>query len=227
METHFKGINTLPAILMNMAKTSWEGFFELHQQWIEKAGKVGESTKAFKLESLDEDAFRMWTELYGKEFSQILNIPQIGLMRFYQERMYRFMDKYNIFQTKMAKFMHLLYLPVEKSFKVMQERLTELAEEEKLPDDSKTYYQMWIKALEGNYMTFFQSPEYTQTMHQTLDSLAEFSASKKEFLQDMLSIIPVPTQQEMDELYKEIYLLKKKVNVLEKEKANQYPKSEI
>ena len=218
MATHLQGINALPSILLNVAQKSWDGYFQLHQQWQEKAGKVEESTKAYNLKKLDEDAFKMWLELYEKEFSQVLKIPQVGLTRVYQERMYRIVDKYNIFQATMAQFIHLFYLPVEKSFKVMQEKLSELADEGELPDDSKAYYQMWIKILEGQYMTLFESPEYNQTMHQTLDSLVEFSTAKKEVLQDMLNMFPVPTQHEMDELYKEIYLLKKKVKTLEKDK---------
>jgi len=203
---------------LNVAQKSWDGYFQQHQQWQAKAGKREESTRAYKFKNLDEDAFKMWLELYEKEFSQVLNIPQVGLTRVYQERMLRIVDKFNIFRATMAKFIHLFYLPVEKSFKIMQEKLSELADEGELPDDSKAYYQMWIKVLEGRYMMLFQSPEYIQTMHQTLDSLVEFSTAKKEVLQDMLKIFPVPTQQEMDELCKELYLLKKRIKALEKEK---------
>jgi polyhydroxyalkanoate synthesis regulator phasin len=107
---------------------------------------------------------------------------------------------------------------MEKSFQVLQEKLTELADEGELPEDSKKYYQMWIKILEGHYMTLFQSSEYTQALNKTLDSLSEFSVAKKEILQDFMNMLPVPTHKEMDELYKEIYLLKKRIKELEKKK---------
>jgi polyhydroxyalkanoate synthesis regulator phasin len=48
--------------------------------------------------------------------------------------------------------------------------------------------------------------------------MSEFSAAKKEILQDFLNTLPVPTHKEMDELYKEIYLLKKRIKELEKKK---------
>jgi len=118
----------------------------------------------------------------------------------------------------MAKFTHLLYLPVEKSFLVLQEKLSGLADQGELPEDSKTYYQMWIKILEGHYMTLFQSPEYIEALSQTLDSFANFSSARREILQDYLKMFPIPTQKEMDELYKEIYLLKKRIRKLEKGK---------
>ena len=39
---------------------------------------------------------------------------------------------------------------------------------------------------------------------------------EQEILEDMLQTLPVPKQREMDELYKEIYLLKKRIKALEK-----------
>jgi polyhydroxyalkanoate synthesis regulator phasin len=48
--------------------------------------------------------------------------------------------------------------------------------------------------------------------------MSEFSKAKKEILQDFLNMLPVPTLKELDELYKEIYLLKKRIKALEKKK---------
>ena len=72
-------------------------------------------------------------------------------------------------------------------------------------------YQMWIKILEGHYMTLFQSPEYVKTLGKTLDAMAEFSAANNDVMADMLNILPISTQKDMDDLYKEIYLLKKRI----------------
>ena len=219
METFFRGTGALPEILLKMAQMNLENFVRFQQQWVEKAGIIGKTTHAYKFEDFDEDVFKAWTELYEKEFRRFFNIPQVGLTRSYQEKVIRTVDKFNIFHAKMAEFMNLLFLPVEKSFHVMQEKLAVLADEGNLPEDSKTYYQMWIKILEGHYMTLFQSLEYTLAMNKTLDSLTEFSAAKKETLQDTLFyMLPVPTQKEMDELYKEIYVLKKRIRELEKGK---------
>jgi polyhydroxyalkanoate synthesis regulator phasin len=107
---------------------------------------------------------------------------------------------------------------MEKSFQVLQEKVVEIMDKGDLPEDPKKYYQMWIKILEGHYMTLFQSPEYIRTLNKTLDAMSEFSRAKKEILQDSLNMLPVPTHKEMDELYKEIYLLKKRIKALEKKK---------
>ena len=216
MKTLFKETGMLPEIFLKIAQTGLNSFVHLQQQWFERAGKVQESTKSYTFENFDEDALKVWTKLYETELRKIFNIPQLGLTRFYQEKMIRSVDKFNMFQSNLTEFLRLLSLPMEKSFQVLQEKLVALADEGNLPKDSKVYYQMWIKILEGNYMTLLQSSEYTKILNKTLHSMSEFSEAKKDLLQDtLLYTLPIPTQKEMDELYKEIYLLKKRIKELE------------
>jgi len=191
METLLKGAGMLPEIFLKTAQTGSKTFVNFQKQWLERTGKLQESAKTYDLE---EDAFKAWTQLYEQEFRKFFKIPQLGLTRFYQEKMIRSMDKFNIYQAAVTEFSRLLLLPMEKSFQVLQEKLTELADKGDLPEDSKKYYQIWIKILEGQYMILFQSSEYTQALNKTLNAMSEFSAVKKEILQDFLNMLPVPTQ---------------------------------
>lgn len=217
IEALFEGVGIFPEFFLKIVHTGLNRFVHLQQQWLERAGKVQESTKSYTFENIDEDMVKAWTMLYETELRKFFNIPQLGLTRFYQEKMIRSVDKFNIFQSCLTEFLRLLSLPMEKSFRILQEKLTGLADEGNLPEDSKVYYQMWIKILEGHYMTLFQSSEYIDSLNKTLQSMSEFSEAKKELLQDtLLYMLPVPTQKEMDELYKEIYLLKKRIKELEK-----------
>jgi hypothetical protein len=110
----------------------------------------------------------------------------------------------------------MLYLPVEKSLKSLQEQMAEMAEEGPIDEKSKTYYNLWIKLLEGHYMELFKQAEYADTMHKTLFALHEFSDAKQAVVNDFLKQLNIPTYQEMDELSKEVYLLKKRLRILEK-----------
>jgi len=210
-----RGINSFPEILTKMIQTGWDRYFQMQQQWMEKTGKIEKRAEAYKFEDVDQDAFKAWNEIYEEEFRKFFYAPQLGLMRVYQERAGRFTDKSNLFQGAIAEFMHLLYLPMEKSFNAMQEKLEDLAKEE-LPENPKDYYQMWLKILEGHYMTLFKSQEYTQALGKTLGSMEEFTMARQELLQDALQSLPVATDKDMDELYKELYELKKRIKQLEK-----------
>ena len=215
-----KGMHALPEIVLRMAKTGWEGYFHLQQQWLEKAGGIGSKTEAYNFENLDQETFKAWLEIYQKDFSQFLHIPPLGLTRVYQERLNRAVDKFNVFQVEAAEFLYLLYLPLEKSLHVMGEKFQELSKEGDLSENFKDHYNMWIKILEGHYMTLFQSPEYTRTLSKALNSAEDFILARQELLNDALKTLHIPTEKDMDELYKELYLLKKKVKKLEKKVDN-------
>jgi class III poly(R)-hydroxyalkanoic acid synthase PhaE subunit len=216
VEALLKGLQTAPDLSLRFLKTSTEGFLELQRRWIERFKKLGTPNEPYGFSDLDSEFLNRWTDIYKKEFQQFLAIPQLGLTRFYQEKINQTLDKFNLFQAAVAEFLHLLFIPVEKSFLVMQEKLAELAEEGKLPEDSKRYYQMWIKIMEGHYMTLFQSSDYTQTLSRTLEALNQFMAARQEVLEDALKLLPVSTYRDMDEINREIYLLKRRLRILEK-----------
>ena len=211
-----KGINIVPEISFRILQQGIEGFLHFQKQWSDRLEKSGEPSKTYDFNDLDKEFLNRWTDTYKKEFSQFLNIPQVGLTRFYQEKTSRCMDRFFRFQSEMMEFVHLLYLPIEKSFRRLQEKLADLADTDGLPEDSKAYYQMWIRIMEEHYMALFKSSEYTQTMGKTMDALTAFIAARQEVLEDTLKSMPVPTTKDMDELYKEIYLLKKRIRELEK-----------
>ena len=86
-----------------------------------------------------------------------------------------------------------------------------------LPESSNDYYKLYIKNLEGHYLSLFKSPDYVKAMGATLDALEEFVEARNAVAQDMLKAVSMPTQNDLDELYKEMYQLKKRVKILEKE----------
>jgi class III poly(R)-hydroxyalkanoic acid synthase PhaE subunit len=152
-----------------------------------------------------------WTDTYQKEFSQYLNIPQIGLGRFYQEKALQAMDKSNVFQAAVSEFLHVLYLPIEKSFKVMQQKISDMTDKGELKDDPKGYYRLWIQVLEGCYMELFKQPEFPDALCKTIEALNNFYSTRQEVINDVLRSFSVPTQDDLDELYKEIHVLKKRL----------------
>lgn len=212
-----KGSGAMPEMLLNLAQTSLGGFVKMQQNITDSLGRVGASAEAYKFQDIDENLFRIWTDIYEKEFKQFFQIPQLGLMRTYQEKNNQLADKYNFFQFTLSEFLNLLGLPFNRAMQVMQDKIGEMAENGTLPDDSNVYYNMWVKVLEGHYMTLYQTPEYVETMAKTINALADFSAAKNAVLEDMLSLFPVAKKSDMDDIARELYELKKRLRKLEKE----------
>ncbi len=221
VEAAIQGMDTVPDVMMSMAQQVWESFTRVQQQMTDRASKLGRHSKAYTFEDLDQDLFKTLREIYENEFQKFLNVPQVGLTRFYQERFNRYIDKYNIYQTALGEFLYMFYIPLEKATLVLQEKAEELAEKGEFPDDLREFYNMWIRLLEGHYMTLLKSPEYAEVMTDTIDSLVTYKKAREDMLNDLIKNLPIPTNKEMDALYKDVYVLKKKVNELSK-KVEQY-----
>ena len=214
VEEMLKGLDAAPELVTGLARQSWESYFDLQKQWMERAAKAGRATKAYSFEDIDQDTFKSLRALYEKEIQKFLHVPQLGLNRFHQEKFNRLVDNQALFQTSLGEFLYMFYVPIEKTTGVMQEKLEEMAEAGEIHEDFKVYYNMWIKILEGHYMTLLKSPEYVQVMDSTIESLVDYKAAKEDFLCDMLQNLPIPTNREMDALYKELHVLKKKFREL-------------
>jgi hypothetical protein len=209
-------MSALPDIFMKMAKSGFDAAMQIQNHLLEKAGKIGKRTEAYNFENLDQDVFKALNEVYEKEIQQYFKVPPLGLTRFYQERFNELLNKHNIFETTLAEFLSILYLPMEKSFKVFQEKLQQMAEEGNIPTATKENYSMWLKILEGHYMNLFKSVDYTEALHRVLKHFENFMIAKNETMQDYLQMLPVVTNKDIDDLYKEFHLLKKRVRELEK-----------
>jgi hypothetical protein len=209
-------ISALPEIFLKMAKSGFDAALQIQNHLLEKAGRIGKRTEAYKFENLDQEVFKALNEVYEKEIQQYFKVPPLGLTRFYQERFNELLNKHNIFETTLAEFLSILYLPMEKSFKVFQERLKQMAEEGNIPTATKENYAMWLKILEGHYMNLFKSVDYTEALHRVLKHFENFMIARNETMQDYLQMFPVVTNKDIDDLYKEFHLLKKRVKELEK-----------
>jgi class III poly(R)-hydroxyalkanoic acid synthase PhaE subunit len=221
VESLIRSMTSAPELSLRLLQTGMNGFSLLQQRWAERLTRLNDSSGPYDFGDLDKDFLNRWTEAYQKEFRQFLKVPQLGLTRFYQERFNEALDRYNLLQASLTEFVHLFSVPVEKSLQVMNKKLAQMADDGKLPDDARQIYKEWIKVLEGHYMTLFQSSEYADTMAKTIDSLNEFISARQKVMESLLKSVPVPTQQEMDELYKELYNLKKRLWKMEKEKKQE------
>jgi polyhydroxyalkanoate synthase subunit PhaE len=211
-----KGAEVLPNLFLKTFQSALNSCFAIQTRMWEKGSRIGTKTKAYQFDNLDQEMFHTWTEIYEKEFKQFFHIPALGLNRFYLERISQTVDALNVFHAKLSEFMFVLYLPIEKSFKVLHEQVAQQSEQGDLPENPGDYYRMWIKILEGHYMTLFQSKDYVAVLNQTIDAMSDFKARREEVLRDILQHLAIPTQLELDDLYKELYETKKRLRTLEK-----------
>jgi len=210
--------SSVPEWIMKFSQPMWATYFSLQKQWM---GGGSEPDQWMGVADQVRKATEIWFKTCEKEFKPILNIPPLGLTRYSQERFNQAVEKYGTYQAALTDFLQDLMGPMEKAFQAVQEDIKGMDEKNRAAiKDSKAFYQLWIKKLEQNYMALLRSPEYIERMSRTFKALQEFRVKKQRLFMDLLQDWPVPTNAEMDELYKDLYLLKKRVRDLEKKVKN-------
>jgi polyhydroxyalkanoate synthase subunit PhaE len=201
-----------------------QSFQTLFGEWIKQSqsqwmslGKFHNSTPSESEEETVCDGEKdQCLDLWSKTLQQIFNMPQIGLTRIYQEKVNHANEKYCRFQAAVGSFCLMLSMPLERAYQQLQEQLTQSAKQETLPEDAKYYYDTWIKILESQYHELLNSTDYIQTLAGTLDSMNAFVGAREAVITDALKVLPIPSNTDMDALYREIYQLKKRIKTIEK-----------
>jgi polyhydroxyalkanoate synthesis regulator phasin len=212
----FHPVSSLTEWVLKASQPLWAGSLLFQKQWRE--GEEKDSSGAREgFANLTPKMTKSWLELYEKELGQILNMPQLGLTRGYQERVNQTIEKFIHYQRALTEFVQYLLIPMEKAYLEVQEEIKNLEEQGKITfKDAKPYYEMWIRILERDYMAVLKSDEYTEKLGNTMKALRDYRVMRMQFLTDVLQDLPIPTNKDMDEVYKDLYLLKKRVRELEK-----------
>lgn len=210
----FQGASPWPEMFQILSSHWWTGYFTLQRLWWEHLAQVPPELQLSKLKPVDRDFFKDWLAMYEQTWQPLLQMPQLGLTRVYQEQTAGMADKFHLFQAALGDFLFSLYQPVEESLAAVQEHLTAQARQEQISDDFQVYYRLWLKTLEARYLTLFTEPDFLQTMAKTVAAMSDFLAARQEVMTSMLKNLAIPTHEELDELHQEIYQLKKRVREL-------------
>ncbi|MHB9072665.1 MAG: poly(R)-hydroxyalkanoic acid synthase subunit PhaE [Desulfobaccales bacterium] len=221
----FQGIRAPAEIVLRMAQAGWGGYFLLHRQWLEGWTGDGTLARTDDFEVLERETFKICNDLYESDFRRLLNMPHLRLTCLTQERLNQATDKFNQFQAAMSEFISMLYLPVKKSLRAMA-GVGGMGREEKPPEDFKEYYKGWLKILEGHYMTLFQSAEYARTLVHILTALQDFTMAKDALMAEAMEALSLPSRRDLDDLYREMYMLKKSLKEMAKKLDRTEPSQE-
>lgn len=216
-DTLYRSVLAYTEALGQAAGDSLENFTEFQSQVVKSFAKVGEHTKAYNLDDLDHSAFESFRELYRSELQKYLKIPKVGLPREFHERLSDLADKSNIFSSYLLELIYQFTTPFEKTNRAMQEKIKGMLEGGEVVEDTRQVYNEWIKVLEGHFMELLKSREYTDVLNNTITSLAAYKGVKNEVTDVFLKEMQIPTGREMDEVYKDIYQMKRKIRELTKQ----------
>ena len=140
----------------------------------------------------------------------------LGPFREYQERLDRFGEAFQNWELSRQDFLFLLNIPLEESWQELEREWGShmTAKKGRLSPDA--VFNLWIEILERRYMALYESEKFVSAMNVALQRSADLVKARTALVDDFQKCHHLPTSREMDELYKDLYFLRKRVESLEK-----------
>ena len=140
---------SFPDIMLKAILPAWGNYTKLQKQWAEMMGPTA-TDKSEKMAEFLKQMMENFFESQTDDFRKLINIPQLGINRYYQERFNKAIEKASDFQSAVNKCLQLLMVPMEKAYYGIQEEIAKVEEANKQAvKDSKDLYELWIRESRG------------------------------------------------------------------------------
>lgn len=192
---------------------------QFSQPWAE-AAKTGLSAATRFAEGHPESFITLFHSLFNAFDSTVgraFHVPPVGKDREKVELLLRGFDDLSVYAAKNTEYQHTMYttglVAVEKVIEKLAEKL-KAGEEIKQFDE---FFDIWIDVSEQAYFKLFQTEEFSRLQGELLDASLKARTHFFKIMEMQLYDLPVVLRSEMDDLYKTVYELNKKVKKLEKQ----------
>jgi uncharacterized membrane-anchored protein YhcB (DUF1043 family) len=136
------------------------------------------------------------------------------------EMMNELSNEFAHYQMKNAQMQYMMYTTGMKAMDEVAENIYSKLQKGESMNDFMKVYQEWLNTNDKHFVSLFSTDEYSK-MQAELNTLGMKMKRHMDMqMEKMLNNVPVATRSEMDELYKVIHELRKRINTLEKQIDN-------
>lgn len=141
----------------------------------------------------------------------------------------RIIDMMNRSQISNAHMQFLTYTTGIKAMEAMNKSIAEKVKEGKSFDSMQEFFKEWLNTSDKYFVELFESDEFSKTQAENSSLSLQLKHAVNGQMEKMFVNLPLVPRSEMEELYKTVYELKKRIRTLEKESgiesAESAPKS--
>lgn len=195
-----------------------EKFFKAGELYCEFMKGVLEATSATweggtSHEDLDAIYHKMsqrYLAFYEESMGKCLSIPQLGIYRESLNQTMAAMDAYNRFMAAVGDFMAKFNIPLKDGIEVLIDTIKEREGTEKGFKSAKEIYDFAVNILDEKYDRYIKSPEGVKIVVHVIEKYLDFKKKSDGVKEIWFKSLSIPTSQEMEDVYKGIYDLRKK-----------------
>jgi class III poly(R)-hydroxyalkanoic acid synthase PhaE subunit len=161
--------------------------------------------------------FHTMFNAFDSTVGRLFHVPAVGKDREKVELVLRSLDDLSVYLAKSTEYQQMMYMTGLAAFeKVIATVAEKIGRGEEIKGFDE-FFDLWIDVSEKTYFALFQTQDFSKMQGELLE--ASLNARKHFFklMELYLYDFPIALRSEMDDLYKTIYDLKKKVTGLEKQ----------
>lgn len=162
-----------------------------------------------------QEVIDLWLKSYEATIGRLVEMPAMGPAREKSEKLMKgAANVVNLHAAWTDSNSNLLGVLMEAMRKMHEKASAEIGGEI-TPEKYKDFYRLWIETFSATFKEFFKSGHFASDIGKFTSHLMEFQKYNRELLEEnCLKPMNLPTKTEIDEINKEIYLLKKSVKEL-------------
>ncbi len=154
---------------------------------------------------------------FDSTFGRIFHVPAVGKDREKIELLLRGLDDMSVYLAKNTEHQHMMYVTGLTAMEKVIETISGKVREGGDLKDFDEFFNLWIDVNEKAFYSLFRTEEFAKLQGELLDSSLNVRRHFFKLMELYLYDFPVALRSEMDDLYKTVYDLKKRVKTLEKE----------
>ena len=186
-------------ITINLFKPWMDSFPELQEEF-------------FVALSGDRDAYltflKEWQETYHQSFGKLFHIPGIGPSGNINEKIVAGFDSYFTYASSLNDFLAAIYKTGLDAMEGLSGKMDDLRSQGRAPASFREFYDLWWKNNEDTYIKLFKTESFGRMLAEMVDAGARLKKTFDDIMINALSYWPIPTEKDMDGVYKSIHVLK-------------------
>jgi class III poly(R)-hydroxyalkanoic acid synthase PhaE subunit len=187
--------------------------------WVE-ASRKGFNSFPQIMEGHPESFMKIFHTMFGafdSTVGRVFHVPAVGKDREKVELLLRSLDVLSVYLAKNTEFEHTMYVTGLAASEKMIAAIADKVKDGGEFKDFGEFFNLWITVNEKAYAELFQTEDYAKMQGELLEAALNVRTHSFKLTELYLYDLPIALRSEMDDLYKTVYELKKKVKKMEKQ----------
>ncbi|OYU95174.1 MAG: hypothetical protein CFE21_12780 [Bacteroidetes bacterium B1(2017)] len=165
-------------------------------------------------------AMSNYTNMYNQmnsAFAPLTKLMPVNSQTKNMEAMKEISNMLSVYNVKNSQLQYMMYTTGLKAMDILSESLYTKVRNGEEMKDFMTVYQEWLSVQDKEFISLFETDEYSKLMGEVSAMQLTLKKTIEKEMEKSMSSLPLINRTEMDELYKTVYELRKRINMLEKQ----------